>query len=186
MTVRAHDVASELRRRLPGLGAVKLHKLLYYCQGWHLAWTGEPMFRESIEAWDVGPVVADLWHDEDKGRRASAPVPVDDSARATINYVVARYGQLTGRDLVHLTHAEAPWRDASENGQPNPVISSEAMTSHFASDDEAGPVMRLADAALGDPETGRFLREAVERSRLATTEPDDPAEIQRRLQHLQP
>jgi hypothetical protein len=28
---RAADVAAELRRRLPGIGAKKLHKLLYYC-----------------------------------------------------------------------------------------------------------------------------------------------------------
>jgi hypothetical protein len=37
MTVSAHDVAAVLRERLPGLPTLKLHKLLYYVQGHHLA-----------------------------------------------------------------------------------------------------------------------------------------------------
>jgi uncharacterized phage-associated protein len=38
----------------------KLHKLLYYCQGHHLATFGLPLFDESISAWDMGPVVGTL------------------------------------------------------------------------------------------------------------------------------
>jgi hypothetical protein len=71
MTVSAHDVAAELRDRLPGLGAKKLHKLLYYCQGHHLATFGEPLFGENIGAWDMGPVVEPLWRDE----RYEPPLP---------------------------------------------------------------------------------------------------------------
>jgi hypothetical protein len=37
MVVSAHDVAAALRARLPDLPTKKLHKLLYYCQGHHLA-----------------------------------------------------------------------------------------------------------------------------------------------------
>ncbi|MGQ0776145.1 MAG: hypothetical protein ACT4NY_17255 [Pseudonocardiales bacterium] len=47
MTLSAHDVAAVLRDRLPGLGAKKLHKLLYYCQGHHLATFGEPRHRRT-------------------------------------------------------------------------------------------------------------------------------------------
>ncbi len=59
--VSAHDVAAELRRLLPGVPAKKLHKLLYYCQGHHLAHFEEPLFTEPVMAWDVGPVVAKVW-----------------------------------------------------------------------------------------------------------------------------
>ena len=54
-TLSAHSVAVELRHRLPGVGVKKLHKLLYYCQGHHLATFGLPLFSESISAWDMGP-----------------------------------------------------------------------------------------------------------------------------------
>ena len=36
---------------------LKLQKLLYYVQGFHLAVFGEPLFEEEIEAWMYGPVV---------------------------------------------------------------------------------------------------------------------------------
>ncbi|MDG4790354.1 hypothetical protein O7626_40865 [Micromonospora sp. WMMD1102] len=62
--VSVHDVAAEIRRRLPGVDEQKLHALLYYCQGHHLAHTGEPLFREEIVA-----APADFWDTD----RASLP-----------------------------------------------------------------------------------------------------------------
>ena len=60
MPVSAHDVAAILRARQPEMPVKKLHKLLYYCQGHHLAAVDEPLFSESIAAWDMGPVVGSL------------------------------------------------------------------------------------------------------------------------------
>lgn len=136
----AHDVARELRRRLPDAGDVKIHKLAYYCQGWHLAWTGEPMFGEGVEAWTNGPVVADLWHDEKRARsRPPAQEPSDEQV-AVIDYVVGRYGGSTGRELVRRTHLEDPWRDASEDEgaftTANPEITNDALRAWFRADEE--------------------------------------------------
>lgn len=140
MSVSAHDVAGELRNRLPGIGVVKLHKLLYYAQGWHLTWTGEPLFREGIKAWANGPVVAELWADEKHGRGRPAPTRLSGDQLSTIDYVVERYGTFTGTDLIRLTHAEAPWRDVSETDDPSamsdPVISHEALRDWFQRDKE--------------------------------------------------
>lgn len=61
MTLSASDVAAALRDRLPGLPTKKLHKLLYYCQAHHLAAFDEPLFSDSISAWNMGPVVGTLW-----------------------------------------------------------------------------------------------------------------------------
>jgi hypothetical protein len=30
--------------------AMKLQKLIYYCQAWHLAWEGRALFPEAIQA----------------------------------------------------------------------------------------------------------------------------------------
>src|SRR5690348_8675826 len=46
-TYSAHDVASEIRKRLPGVPVKKLHKLLYYCQAHHVATFNRPMFTET-------------------------------------------------------------------------------------------------------------------------------------------
>lgn len=113
MSVSAHDVAAALRERLPGLPTKKLHKLLYYCQGHHLAATGEALFTETISAWDMGPVVGNLWYEE-RGGDARPGAPLSESQLNTVGYVVSRYGRLTGRDLEALTHSESPWQRANE------------------------------------------------------------------------
>ncbi|MFA0813614.1 Panacea domain-containing protein [Microbulbifer epialgicus] len=41
---------------------LKLQKLLYYIQGYHLACTGTPFFLDSIEAWRHGPVIGTVYH----------------------------------------------------------------------------------------------------------------------------
>ena len=120
MTASARDVAAALRERLPDLPIKKLHKLLYYCQGHHLAQFGEPLFADTISAWDMGPVVGVLWKVE---REESEPVvtvgpPLDEAQLNTVGYVVSRYGQLTGRELEILTHGEMPWQRADEHRVP--------------------------------------------------------------------
>jgi uncharacterized phage-associated protein len=115
MGTRAVDVAQELRRRLPGVPTKKLHKLLYYCQGHHLGVLGRPLFSDSVQAWDMGPVVAVLWHQEREGPMPPDPGPLSEQELNTVGYVVSRYGRLSGTDLEHLTHAEDPWRRADQD-----------------------------------------------------------------------
>lgn len=138
--VSAGDVAAELRRRLPDIGATKLHKLLYYAQGWHLTWVGDALFDDPIEARVNGPVVARLWSDEKHGRSRPNPRPLSGAQLATVDYVVERYGRFTGQDLARLTHTEDPWRNLSESDEPlsrpNPEITHEAMRRWFERDVE--------------------------------------------------
>ena len=51
MSISAHDVAAELRRRFNGdPGVVKIHKLLYYAQGWHLTWVSMAKLQSPLVA----------------------------------------------------------------------------------------------------------------------------------------
>ena len=153
--LHASDVAAELRAHLgSSLGRAKLHKLLYLCQAWHATWTHKPLFVESIEAWEKGPVVATLWRAEQHGfPPAARPDPLDPDACATVEYVVSRYGHHTGRSLIGLTHGPGPWRDAYARGQ-NTRIEVNAMIEHFAQDQAAD------QAWFWDPEWQAGEREA--------------------------
>lgn len=133
MTVSAHDVAAVLRERLPGLAGLKLHKLLYYVQAHHLAVTGEPLFGEAVTAWDMGPVVAPLWTAEDRGEPAPPRRTLTDGHLNVIDYVITRYGALSGIDLMHLTHAEDPWLLADRDRPPkgSARIRNEWMRDYF-------------------------------------------------------
>ena len=117
MPISAHDVAALIRTSLPDVGDVKLHKLLYYCQGFHLAHFDEPLFVEPIKAWDMGPVVSTFRAEDRQGRRPEGEVRMAGGQLNTIGYVVSHYGKMTGRELVLLTHAETPWKRADE-GRP--------------------------------------------------------------------
>jgi uncharacterized phage-associated protein len=135
MTVSAHDVAAALRQRLPGLPAKKLHKLLYYCQGYHLAFFDTPLFSETVSAWDMGPVVGQLWKEE-RDRVEPRPVkPLDEAQLNTVGYVLSRYGSLSGRDLENLTHNESPWQLANSRRRPGDTVRIEQgwIRDHFKS-----------------------------------------------------
>ena len=150
-TVSVHDAARELRRRLPGAGTVKIHKLLYFSQGLHLGLSGEPIFGEDIEAWGNGPVVADLWHDEDKGRPIPKPESLNDSAIAIIDEVVRRFGHYSGKDLIRLTHTDGgPWCQITETeddffAPQNRTIPLQLMGTWFEKDESVAAHRAAAD-----------------------------------------
>jgi uncharacterized phage-associated protein len=134
----ARDVAQAIRDRVPGIPTTSVHKLLYYCQGHHLRMTGEVLFRETISAWDLGPVVGELWKEEKKGTD-TPPAPIaDEGALNTIGYVVSRYGGLTAQDLVTLTHNEGPWQQANVARLPKTSvrIPVDAIRDYFTTADE--------------------------------------------------
>jgi uncharacterized phage-associated protein len=141
----AADIALELRRRSPGIGVKKLHKLLYYCQGHHLSGVGRQLFSESVSAWDMGPVVGQLWKAEKEASPTGRVVELDEAELNTIGYVLSRYGRLTARDLEHMTHAEQPWLRADERRPQggSAQIRTEWMREYFEaereSEDDPGP-----------------------------------------------
>ena len=122
--------------------AMKLQKLVYYCQAWSLVWDGRPMFSEDIEAWVNGPVVRELFK-EHQGRFTLGPgdlqrgdaSQLDSDAVATIDSVLDFYGDKTPQWLSDLTHMERPWQEARE-GLPNEArsgrpISLEVMAEYY-------------------------------------------------------
>lgn len=148
----AAAVAAEVRRRTRGVGKVKLHKLLYYVQGYLLAWEGRPAFAEEIEAWEMGPVVVPLWRDQRYRHHSAAREPLPETVRNTVTNVLCRYGHMTGQELIDATHAEDPWRRATGNGRgiSNQVISHESLIDFFGRETSALRRMREALALVRD------------------------------------
>src|SRR4051794_35388337 len=180
MAISAHDVAAALRDAIPGLPVMKLHKLLYYCQCHHLADLDEPLFSDTIPAWDKGPVVGTLWYAEKTGERLPPPRPLTNGQLNTVGYVVSRYGRLSGLDLQHLTHAEDPWQMADQNRPKGGRAGIQAvwMRDYFRNkanaDDEDTPKFtrdQIAAFAAGGPP----------RSDPGLVPPDNPEAIKSRV-----
>lgn len=162
MPVSAHDVAAALRARQPGIPVKKLHKLLYYCQGHHLAACGEPLFTETISAYDMGPVVGTLWFQEKHGTAPPEASALDEAQLNTVGYVLSRYGALSGIDLEHLTHGELPWQFANATRVPGgrARIERDWMRDYF----------RAAGAPGADPDNPGVLDSAAVSDLLAGAE----------------
>jgi len=114
---------------------LKLQKLVYYAQGFHLAINNEPLFADTIEAWAHGPVVPSLYHDYKDSGSLSIPVPTDFDinklsrvVRELLDEVYKVYGQFSAWKLRNMTHEEPPWKDAyGKTG----IISQRAMKEYF-------------------------------------------------------
>ena len=113
---------------------LKLQKLLYYCQGFHLAAYDDPQFGEDILAWENGPVVESIWRKyRDHGRNAintehiSIPTSLSETQEKLIDSVYNAYGQYSGWKLRNMTHKEPPWVDTPRNG----VITHNKLKSYF-------------------------------------------------------
>jgi uncharacterized phage-associated protein len=114
---RVDDVVALVLEQCGTITTFKLHKLLYYAQGWSLAWSGEVLFDAKIKAYEHGPVVSALFNDH-RGQRyvnrwaGGDSAKLTDDERDTVLAVLERYGGKTPEELVELTHSERPWLDA--------------------------------------------------------------------------
>lgn len=147
--VSVHDLARELRSRIPDAGQAQVHKWSYYAQAWHLVLTGVPLFEDEIEAYAHGPVVATLWKAERHGWPRPQPTPLPATARLVVDLVLDAYGDWPAWRLKRQTHEEGPWRDLMEDdgpAEPSPVITHEALVRWFESTGEADQVRSKAFA----------------------------------------
>jgi uncharacterized phage-associated protein len=139
-----HDVAVYILQRIGKTSAMKLQKLVYYSQAWHLVWEERPLFPEKIEAWANGPVVRELYRDHRKRFEVTVKTfPDGDPSRLsqleqeTIDAVLDSYGKLKAFELSEMTHREAPWKDARRGVPPgvacSNVITKQAMAEFYES-----------------------------------------------------
>lgn len=98
---------------------LKLQKLLYYAQGWHLGLYGAPLFREPLQAWIRGPVVP-VVYDEFK-RFGSKPIQLEGlppweafppRLAEHVKDIWESHGSLSAYDLERLSHREPAWLKA--------------------------------------------------------------------------
>ena len=98
---------------------LKLQKILYFVQAEFLVARNVPCFSNTIEAWDFGPVVPDVYHRYKVYGSANIPFnnqdeefPFSDEEKALIDGIVDECAKYPASVLVEITHRQAPWRDA--------------------------------------------------------------------------
>jgi|HubBroStandDraft_1064217.scaffolds.fasta_scaffold518715_2 uncharacterized phage-associated protein len=138
----ASDVADFiLEKSTKEISNLKLQKLLYYCQAWHLALYDRPLFADSIEAWLHGPVVPSIYRQFKKFgwqpiKRTGHPcAQLDDNAQAHVGEILKLYGDFNAVALEQMTHEENPWAEAraslSPDANPSKEIPHTSMNMYF-------------------------------------------------------
>ncbi|MCM1517469.1 MAG: DUF4065 domain-containing protein [Pseudoflavonifractor sp.] len=141
MAYKALDIANELLRLAERedegdlMSNLKLQKMLYYQQGFHLAYFGTPLFDEEIEAWMYGPVVPEVYDAYDHyGRNGIESDPDKEMDFEPEEWrlflkVFDIYGQYSAIGLMNMTHQEPTWMNVRKGH--GCVISKESMTEFF-------------------------------------------------------
>ena len=137
------DVAEYILEKMGPMSAMKLQKLVYYCQAWSLVWDDRPLFPERIEAWREGPVVPALFERHrgaylvQAGDVGGRPRAMDEAAKDTVDTVLDAYGGMSGDELSRRTHAEGLWRETwgrrASEARGVDVITAQVMRAFYAS-----------------------------------------------------
>lgn len=111
------------------IDSLKLQKLLYYCQGWNLAFDRGRLFDEVFQAWIHGPVCRAVY-DRFRGNSLYSRItrqdinpfsynPLSPEDQQLVASVLEVYGCYTGDQLEYLTHMEEPWQEARRGLAPH-------------------------------------------------------------------
>lgn len=108
---------------------LKIQKILFYIQAYHLAYFDEPIIDDNFEAWVHGPVSRKVYnsakdlsilHSEiqfvlDDGEEDPKKIILDilnQSQIELLNDVIDELKDLSGLQLENMTHSEYPWLNA--------------------------------------------------------------------------
>jgi uncharacterized phage-associated protein len=114
---------------------LKLQKMMYYLQGFNLAFFDEKLFEDDIEAWQYGPVVPSIYYNfKDFGKGAIflseevEEVQLGSSEQEDMfHQVMEEYGKFSAIRLMEMTHNEIPWKSTEIRN----VINIELMKKYF-------------------------------------------------------
>jgi uncharacterized phage-associated protein len=122
------------------LSNLKLQKLLYYAQAWHLALYDVPLFEEDFEAWIHGPVIPFLYEQyqtygwQPLLKEVQKP-QFSEELQNFLEEVTDEYFILDALELEMMTHREAPWietRSGVPMDEPScSIISQQSMKDYY-------------------------------------------------------
>jgi len=190
---KADDVAAALLAETGAVTTMKLQKLVYYSQAWHLAFTSEPLFGETIEAWPQGPVTPTLY-EKHKGKYRVESWPHGDKSKLTplesktLSWVLEKYAHFSAEALSRMTHMENPWKIArgllQDDEKSSEPIALDQMKNFYArqrADVDVAVSQAAASAAMEGIELDDEWQETLRSVASGTISADDAvaAEIRR-------
>ncbi len=112
---------------------LKMQKLLYYAQAWHLVNFNRRLFDDRIEAWELGPVIPKIYGEYKKYRGNPIPYKISGNEEKPFSERQVQFlkqffnvfSSLSSTALVNMTHNETPWKDNFGKGKNTEIPPSE-------------------------------------------------------------
>lgn len=139
MAYKVIDIANKIIAKTDtehgdSISNLKLQKMLYYMQGFHLAYFGTPLFEDDIVAWQYGPVIPSVYANFKSFGKGNISLPEDENIikltpdeESLFAEVYEVYGQFSAVKLMEMTHNESPW----ETTEIQDVITKDKLKSFF-------------------------------------------------------
>lgn len=139
---------------------LKLQKLVYYAQAWHMAIYSEPLFKAEFQAWVHGPAIPELYHKykpwgyrpiESDLRLEDVLESFDEERIEFLEEVTEVYMPYSAYELELMVHHEDPWIEARRGCKSDEAcevaISEGSMKIYYAS-----KIQDQGDKAAGSAE----------------------------------
>jgi len=135
---------------------LKLQKLIYYVQGWHMAFFGKPLFDTELQAWIHGPVSPEIYHkyqdykyNEIEKNNFDYSSIFDVEQIQLLNKIYDVYGAFDATLLRDMTHKDKPWKKARKGYTPdqqsNEIILKDSIKNYFKEIKELFDITEIAD-----------------------------------------
>ena len=134
-----------------------LQKILYYAQGFYMAFFGKELFHEDCQAWVHGPVFSDIYnkfrpygYDSIKFE-ADYDIEdiLDEDRKELLDVIINYFGYYNGKALEKMSHIEKPWLMARAGLGPdensNNIISKKSILEYFKSVKEKYNMVNILD-----------------------------------------
>ena len=122
---------------------LKLQKILYYVAGAFAGALNERAFLDSIEAWEYGPVVRNVYIEYCSWgalplvyKEEEVVLDYDDEQKALVDFVINQKIRMSGRELVNATRSEPPWKKYADCITTKPEISYQDLRNYFVNSNE--------------------------------------------------
>ena len=130
--LNAHLLADFILQKYGPMSHLKLQKLLYYCEAYHLAYFEESIINEDFEAWVHGPVCrevynslkgnsvlyTDLGFNGNYNPEGELQQVLSSNQFELLSDVLSELSNWSGLELENATHNELPWREARKDLGP--------------------------------------------------------------------
>ena len=126
-----------------GINHFKLHPILYFIQANFLVNTNEPCFSNEIEAWDIGPVVLEVYNKYRFYGGAGIPVMsirnksfnISTADLKLIDDIIEQCLDYSMIDLLSMARGQRPWLEA-RNKLKNRVLRNNVIKDYFKEGEE--------------------------------------------------